>query len=112
MCDEMPAESSLNDRSTTGIADIRMTEQRLRDPFQFDADAIQLDLVIPPSQKLELAIWQLPDPVTGPVHSPIVLQCEWILKESFRRQIRKVEVATGNLITPQIEFAFQARFNG
>jgi hypothetical protein len=37
---------------------------------------------------------------------------EWIREEAFRCQIRKVEVATGNLITTEIEFAFQARLDG
>src|SRR5947209_9457746 len=70
-----------------------MTLQCGLDLTRLDAEAANLELAVPASEELDVAVGQPAREVARPVETCIGLAAEGVLDESLRRQLRAVEIA-------------------
>ena len=80
-----------------------MTPQASFDLAGFDAEAAQLDLVVHPSDELELTVREPADKVARAVHAA-ARRTEGIVDEALRRQLGLAEIATRQAMPGKVEF--------
>src|SRR5438132_201719 len=73
----------------------RVLMQDCLDLTEFDAEAPQLDLLVDPTEELEVAVRQVADQVPGPVETSAGLVGEGMRDEALSGQFRAMEVAAG-----------------
>src|SRR6266851_191706 len=76
---------------------------------RLDAVALELDLVVQPSQELELAIGQVACQVPGLVESGPWLRAPGMWQEALRCQLRAPQVAGGHAPASDVQFPWAAR---
>ncbi len=77
---------------------------------QFDAIAVDLDLLIVPPEILQTAVGQAPHSVTGAIQAPVRFpQFKWVGDERGRRQRRQVQVSPRQPHAGQAQLAFYAQ---
>src|SRR5947209_9946709 len=94
--------SGANDDDT--LANRRMFQQRLLDLAQFDAEPTHLDLVIASSHELDLAMGTVARQVPSAVQARARPVTEGVGHEAFGSQLRPLEVATCQALSPNVEF--------
>src|SRR5438132_9609232 len=72
---------------------------------QFDAEAADLDLVIDPTQELQVATRSVAYQITGTIEPRTGLLAEGIGHKAVGRQLWMVEIATGEHVSSDRQFA-------
>jgi hypothetical protein len=68
---------------------------------QFDPETADLYLVVPSSQKLQVAIRQPAHPITGPIQTRTALCTKWMLDEALGRQLGTVKIPPRQSVPPK-----------
>src|SRR5207302_330875 len=85
-----------------------MSQQRCFDFAGFDAITADLNLIIGASDEFDISIRQITNEIATLVHtggSILVLSCEWIRDETFRGQLRPVQVTARQTIAGNEQLA-------
>src|SRR5271163_3300124 len=85
-----------------------MLFQRRLHLFQLDTESPDFYLLINAMEKLDLAIRQTADGIPCPVELGARLAAERIAHKSLVRQIRPIQIAFSDPVTPDIEFAWHS----
>jgi hypothetical protein len=99
-----PIHSSYND----GLPHTGVLAEGDLDFLQLNAEASDLDLVILPAKKLEIAIRQIPHEIASLVQTPSWRSTPGVRQESLGGQCRMVMITTGQAITTNVQLAWQA----
>src|SRR5215471_6647281 len=71
---------------------------------QFDPIPSDLDLMIDPSQKLDVPVRQVPPQISRFVESAALVFTEWVWNKTFRRQFRAIEVTARQPVATNVHF--------
>src|SRR5262245_27525719 len=90
----------------------RVLPQHRFDLTHLDAVAAHLDLMVDASQKLDVAVGQVPYQVAGPVEPSAGPVAKWVRDELFGGQLGAMEVAPCQAVAADVQLAGRADGHG